>query len=87
MEDTRDIAIEARTDIRQIKEMLQHHIDETRQHRNGLQHDIGSIREQVQGHSDLIQQAKGAGTAITAIVATVTTVGLGTIAKFAGIIR
>ena len=97
-EDTRDIAIEARTDIRQIKDMLRSHIEETRDHREGLKHDlseniavlkveISGIKQKQGEHNDLIQQLKGAKFTVSAIAATATTIGIGGMAKIFGLIR
>jgi hypothetical protein len=79
-DDTRDIAVEARTDIRAIKKLLEDHIHESREHRD-------DVRVQLQNHNNLIEQMKGARLAVTAIVSGVTAIGLGTIAKVSGLIR
>lgn len=79
-DDTRDIAIEARTDIRAIRKMLEGHIEETREHRD-------QITVQLTSHNNLIQQIKGARIAITAIISAFVALGLGTIAKLFGVIR
>lgn len=86
-EETRDIAIEARTDIRQIKEMLRSHIEETRDHRDGLRSEIEGLKEKQSEHNDLIQQLKGAKFTVSAIAAGITTIGIGGLAKLAGFIR
>jgi hypothetical protein len=108
-DDTRDIAIEARTDIKNILKMLQSHMDKTEAHRDGLLGRVqsleGNLLEKVevietnllgkvkvvevelQKHHDLIQQIKGAKIAIASIVAAVTTVGVGAIAKLVGVWR
>lgn len=79
-DDTRDIAVEARTDIRAIKKLLEDHIHESREHRD-------DVRQQLQTHNNLIEQMKGARIAVTVIVSGVMAIGLGTIAKISGIIR
>lgn len=56
-EETRDIAVEARTEIRSIKQMLEDHIKETKAHRV-------EMSKTLKAHNDLIQQAKGAGTTL-----------------------
>lgn len=79
-DDTRDIAVEARTDIKQIKEMLRGHIEDTKEHRESQNARLTALE-------GVVLQAKGAKVLATGLVATVTTVGLGTVAKFMGFIR
>jgi hypothetical protein len=79
-DDTRDIAVEARADLRTIKEMLREHIEETREHRDKQNERLSSLE-------NIVLQAKGAKLAFTGIIATATTIGLGTLAKMFGFIR
>lgn len=95
---TRDIAIGTRQDLAAIKEMLKDHITDTRQHRDAIAMRIEQDRDAVVGrieqveheiskHHDILQQIKGAKILASGLVATVTTVGIGAMAKVFGVIR
>lgn len=86
-DDTRDIAIETRSDLRAIKEMLKEHIDETRKYREKTSKRVEIVEERLDGHQSLIDQAKGAKMLAVGLIATVTTVGIGSVAKLFGVIK
>lgn len=89
-DETRDIAIEARTDIKQIKEMLREHITETRDYRSEVHKRIDVIEAKVLAHHDTFQQLQGAwkaAAAIGSIVGAIVAAAIAFLAKIAGFIR
>ena len=89
-DETRDIAIESRNEIKNVKELIKQHISETREYRSEVYARIDKIEAKVGEHHDLFEQGKGAwkaAAAIGAIVSAIVASGLALLAKIAGFIR
>ena len=89
-EETRDIAIESRNEIKNVKELIKEHIAETRNYRNEVYSRIDKIEQTVLTHHNTFEQLKGAWKAAAAIGSIVGALVAGLIAfvaKVAGFIR
>lgn len=89
-DETRDIAIESRNDIRHLKELMVTHIAETREYRKEVHSRIDEIEATVSTHHNAFEQLKGAwkaAAAIGSIVGAVVAGLLALLAKVAGFIR
>lgn len=89
-DETRDIAIESRNEIKNVKELIKEHIAETREYRSEVHARIDKIEATVGTHHNAFEQMKGAwkaAAAIGAIVSAIVASGLALLAKVAGFIR